>query len=127
MVRPFQASYYLQFADFQINGVPRVVSHECVNIEKNITKPSSRYTDRIHPWLHYVPIQVDLSDLHDALVFFRGDGNGEGSHEDLGRKIAVAGREWSLKFWRMEDLNAYFFRYGLYFLIRPLLIIMPPG
>ncbi|KAF9450825.1 glycosyltransferase family 90 protein [Macrolepiota fuliginosa MF-IS2] len=68
------------------------------------------YTDRIQPWLHFVPIQVDLSDLHDSLIFFRGDGNGEGSHEELGMKIATAGREWSLNFWRKEDLNAYFFR-----------------
>lgn len=58
-------------------------------------------------------MQVDLSDLHDCLVFFRGDGNGEGSHDDLGKKIAKAGREWSLKFWRREDINAYFFRYVL--------------
>ncbi|EKM77598.1 hypothetical protein AGABI1DRAFT_77101 [Agaricus bisporus var. burnettii JB137-S8] len=68
------------------------------------------YTDRISAWVHYVPVQVDLSDLHDCLVFFRGDGNGEGSHDDLGKKIAKAGREWSLKFWRREDINAYFFR-----------------
>ncbi|KAG2004732.1 hypothetical protein CC2G_003257 [Coprinopsis cinerea AmutBmut pab1-1] len=68
------------------------------------------YADRIQPWLHYVPIQLDLSDLHDALVFFRGDGNGEGAHEDLARTIAVAGREWSKTFWRKEDLVAYFFR-----------------
>ncbi|RDB16600.1 Beta-1,2-xylosyltransferase 1 [Hypsizygus marmoreus] len=68
------------------------------------------YTDRIAPWVHYVPIQMDMSDLHDALVFFRGDGNGDGSHEDLARKIAIAGRQWSKTFWRREDLVAYFFR-----------------
>lgn len=68
------------------------------------------YMDRIQPWLHYVPVQVDLSDLYDSFIFFRGDGNGEGSHEDIGKKIALAGREWSLKFWRKEDLTAYFFR-----------------
>ncbi|KIL62815.1 glycosyltransferase family 90 protein [Amanita muscaria Koide BX008] len=68
------------------------------------------YMDRVAPWLHYVPIKVDLSDLHDALVFFRGDGNGEGDHEDLARKIALAGRQWSKTFWRREDLAAYFFR-----------------
>ena len=70
-----------------------------------------RYTDRVAPWVHYIPIQLDLSDLHDALLFFRGDANGDGAHEDLARKIAVAGREWSKTFWRKEDLAAYFFRY----------------
>jgi hypothetical protein len=70
-----------------------------------------RYTDRVAPWVHYIPIQLDLSDLHDALLFFRGDANGDGAHEDMARKIAVAGREWSMTFWRKEDLTAYFFRY----------------
>ncbi|KAF9004568.1 glycosyl transferase family 90-domain-containing protein [Cyathus striatus] len=68
------------------------------------------YAGRVAPWVHYVPIQLDLSDLHDALLFFRGDANGEGAHEDLARKIAKAGREWSLTFWRREDIIAYFFR-----------------
>ena len=70
----------------------------------------ARYADRIAPWVHYVPIQLDLSDLHDALIFFRGDPNGNGSHEYLARKIATAGRQWSKRFWREEDLVSYFFR-----------------
>jgi hypothetical protein len=85
-----------------------------------------RYTDRVAPWVHYIPIQLDLSDLHDALLFFRGDANGEGAHEDMARKIAVAGREWSMTFWRKEDLTAYFFRCvcGVFlFLFLPLLLI----
>lgn len=60
--------------------------------------------------MHYIPIQIDLSDLHDALIFFRGDGNGDGAHESLARKIAIAGRQWSKTYWRKEDLAAYFFR-----------------
>ena len=78
------------------------------NLEVNIDHP--RYLDRIAPWVHYVPIQLDLSDLHDALLFFRGDGNGDDAHEDLARKIAVAGRQWSKTFWRREDMVAYLFR-----------------
>ncbi|TRM69723.1 glycosyltransferase family 90 protein [Schizophyllum amplum] len=68
------------------------------------------YNDRIQPWLHYVPVQMDYSDLYDALVFFRGDENGEGAHDDLARKIAVQGRKWSKDYWRREDLQAYFIR-----------------
>jgi hypothetical protein len=71
-----------------------------------------RFTDRIAPWVHYVPVQVDLSDLYDSLMFFRGDLHGNNAHDELARKIAVAGREWSLRFWRKEDLTAYMFRYG---------------
>ncbi|KAE9405338.1 hypothetical protein BT96DRAFT_852950 [Gymnopus androsaceus JB14] len=68
------------------------------------------FTDRIAPWVHYIPVQVDLSDLYDSLIFFRGDANGEGAHEDLARKIALQGREWSKTFWRKEDILAYFYR-----------------
>jgi hypothetical protein len=56
-------------------------------------------------------VQVDLSDLYDSLLFFRGDPSGNDNHDDLARKIATAGREWSLKYWRKEDLTAYMFRY----------------
>lgn len=87
------------------------------------------WLDRIQPWVHYVPIQVDYSDLYDALVFFRGGFDvGEESNEDspsgrrakaipgrdgedeLAREIASAGREWSKTFWRKEDMTAYFWR-----------------
>ncbi|TFK34650.1 glycosyl transferase family 90-domain-containing protein [Crucibulum laeve] len=68
------------------------------------------YTDRVMPWVHYVPIQVDLSDLYDSLLFFRGNPNGDGAHDDLAMKIALSGREWSKTFWRKEDLTAYMFR-----------------
>ncbi|KAG6844973.1 hypothetical protein H0H93_016280, partial [Arthromyces matolae] len=67
------------------------------------------FTERIAPWVHYVPVQMDLSDLADALTFFRGDLNGDGAHDDMAKKIAAAGREWSLSFWRREDLTAYMF------------------
>ncbi|KAJ7455290.1 glycosyl transferase family 90-domain-containing protein [Mycena galericulata] len=68
------------------------------------------FTERIQPWVHFVPVQLDLSDVHDALMFFRGDLKGEGAHEDLARKIAAAGRSWSMAFWRKEDMTAYYFR-----------------
>ncbi|KAG2068523.1 hypothetical protein BDR04DRAFT_1208651 [Suillus decipiens] len=68
------------------------------------------FMDRVAPWVHYVPVQIDLSDLYDTLTFFRGGLQGEGAHEDLAKKIAAAGREWSQIYWRKEDLTAYMFR-----------------
>ncbi|KAG1724298.1 glycosyl transferase family 90-domain-containing protein [Suillus paluster] len=68
------------------------------------------FTDRLSPWVHYIPIQIDYSDLYDALLFFRGDPSGRGAHADLGAKIARSGREWSRAFWRKEDMTAYLFR-----------------
>lgn len=61
------------------------------------------------PWLHYVPVSTDLSDLHNILAFF--DGLGEnGEHENEARVIAEAGREYALDHLRLEDLEAYEFR-----------------
>jgi hypothetical protein len=68
------------------------------------------FMDRVAPWVHYVPVQVDLSDLYDTFTFFRGGLQGEGAHEELAKKIAAAGREWSQTYWRREDLIAYTFR-----------------
>ncbi|KAG7440347.1 uncharacterized protein BT62DRAFT_1080961 [Guyanagaster necrorhizus] len=68
------------------------------------------FTDRLMPWVHYIPIQVDYSDLWDTLVFFHGDLKGDNNHDDLARKIASAGRDWSHTFWRKEDMTAYNYR-----------------
>lgn len=68
------------------------------------------FMDRVAPWVHYVPVQIDLSDLYDTFTFFRGGLDGKGAHEDLAKKIAAAGREWSQTYWRKEDLTAYTFR-----------------
>ncbi|KAF8066691.1 glycosyl transferase family 90-domain-containing protein [Lyophyllum atratum] len=68
------------------------------------------FQDRIEPWVHYVPVQVDYSDLYDALAFFRGGLYGEGGHGDLAAKIAGDGRAWSRSFWRKEDVTAYVYR-----------------
>ncbi len=70
-----------------------------------------RFTDRLMPWVHYIPIQVDYSDLWDTLVFFHGDLKGDNNHDDLARKIASAGRDWSHTFWRKQDMTAYNYRF----------------
>lgn len=68
------------------------------------------YQERIQPWKHYVPCQLDWSDLYDSLTFFRGDLYGEDAHEELAAKIALAGRDWAKTFWREQDIIAYMFR-----------------
>lgn len=68
------------------------------------------YTDRIQPWVHYIPIKNDFTDLYDIFTFFHGDVDGQNSHDDLAEKIARQGKEWSLSFWRRQDMVAYMFR-----------------
>ncbi|KAJ7244376.1 glycosyl transferase family 90-domain-containing protein [Mycena haematopus] len=61
------------------------------------------FTDRLAPWVHYVPIQTSYTDLLDALVFFR-------AHDKAAERIAAAGRAWSGGYWRREDMVAYMYR-----------------
>ncbi|EIW72778.1 hypothetical protein TREMEDRAFT_26330 [Tremella mesenterica DSM 1558] len=61
------------------------------------------YTARVQPWVHYVPLKADLTDMYDVFSFFR--------HNDhLAKEIATAGKIWSKTFWRHEDMVAYQFR-----------------
>jgi len=62
------------------------------------------------PWVHYVPIKTDLTDLYDIMTFFRGDVSGNPGHDDMAKDIASAGKVWSQTFWRKEDMTAYMFR-----------------
>ncbi|QRW17661.1 glycosyltransferase family 90 protein [Rhizoctonia solani] len=68
------------------------------------------YMDRVMPWVHYVPVKVDLTDLYDIITFFRGDAQGRGGHDELAGKIGLAGKVWSKTFYRKEDMVAYLFR-----------------
>ncbi|GAA5909757.1 hypothetical protein JCM6882_002666 [Rhodosporidiobolus microsporus] len=69
------------------------------------------YSERVQPWVHYVPIKTDYTDLLPVMAFFKGSPyDGSGGHDDIAEKIATAGKEWTGDFWRWEDMQAYFFR-----------------
>lgn len=61
--------------------------------------------------------QVDYADMWDIMAFFRGGINNEGAHDDLGKEIAVAGKEWVRECYRWADLEAYQFRCASRFLL----------
>lgn len=75
-----------------------------------VLNKSNRFSDRVMPWVHYVPVKTDLTDLYDIMTFFRGDASGNSGHDDMAREIARAGKVWSKTFWRKEDMTAYMFR-----------------
>ncbi|SCV67516.1 BQ2448_5127 [Microbotryum intermedium] len=68
------------------------------------------YFDRIQPWYHYVPVNVDYSDLFNIMAFFKGDINGNGAHDQLAETIAAQSKEWTAAYWRWEDMQAYLYR-----------------
>lgn len=70
-----------------------------------------RYTGRIQPWLHYVPIKPDFTDIYDIMAFFKGDIDGVGQdHDTVADALARAGHKWQLTMSREEDMLAYVFR-----------------
>nr|XP_031859158.1 uncharacterized protein CI109_005353 [Kwoniella shandongensis]KAA5526230.1 hypothetical protein CI109_005353 [Kwoniella shandongensis] len=101
-----QGNQYKYLLDIDGNGwsarFKRLMSTNSVVLKSTIFP--EWYTDRIQPWVHYIPIKADLTDLYDVLSFFRGE------HDDMARQIAMAGKGWSKKFWRKEDMVAYQFR-----------------
>ncbi|KAM0753121.1 hypothetical protein T439DRAFT_286761 [Meredithblackwellia eburnea MCA 4105] len=68
------------------------------------------YQDRVQPWVHYVPIKVDYSDMYDALAFFIGTPDGQGGHDSIAERIGEAGRQWAANYWRRVDMAAYMYR-----------------
>lgn len=88
--------------------------------------------ERIHPWRHFVPLDVSLSGLWEVVWFVSrgvvvrrgrgvdGDGAGwqgqqeEDGEEDeevpLAREIAMEGHRWAARALRKEDMQVYMFR-----------------
>ncbi|TPX17961.1 uncharacterized protein E0L32_011962 [Thyridium curvatum] len=77
------------------------------------------YSERLAPWLHYVPVDVRLHALHGTLAYFaglsgRGAVNGRDPRWDAAAAdaswIAEQGRRWAGRALRREDAEIYLFR-----------------
>ncbi|WWC93159.1 uncharacterized protein L201_008127 [Kwoniella dendrophila CBS 6074] len=68
------------------------------------------YSDRIQPWVHFVPLKLDFSDLYDVVAYFRPSPSNPYAEDVMASTIAAAGRQWALTHWRREDMTAYVFR-----------------
>ncbi|QRW11843.1 glycosyltransferase family 90 protein [Ceratobasidium sp. AG-Ba] len=67
-------------------------------------------SDWLIPYYHYVPLQTDYSDLYDTLAFFMGAPDSDQTapaHDDLAQKIAAHAREFSVRYWRWQDMQVY--------------------
>ncbi|KAI0399757.1 hypothetical protein F4802DRAFT_588121 [Xylaria palmicola] len=62
------------------------------------------WEERLHPWVHYVPLDLRLGDLLPALDYFGGAGAGKA------QEMAEAGSQWAQKALRKEDMQVYMFR-----------------
>ncbi|GAA5887796.1 hypothetical protein JCM6882_000754 [Rhodosporidiobolus microsporus] len=68
------------------------------------------YSDMIQPWVHYVPVQNDFSDLWTTMAFFLGDEEGKGAHDAMAKEIAGEGKKWAQTHWRWVDMEIYMWR-----------------
>ncbi|XP_043928873.1 protein O-glucosyltransferase 1 [Protopterus annectens] len=55
---------------------------------------------QLKPWVHYIPIKQDLSDVSDLLQFVR-------ENDDIAKDIAERGRQFILDHLTMEDVSCY--------------------
>uniref|UniRef100_A0A6Q2XVV2 Glycosyl transferase CAP10 domain-containing protein n=1 Tax=Esox lucius TaxID=8010 RepID=A0A6Q2XVV2_ESOLU len=55
------------------------------------------------PWVHYIPVKQDLSDLRELLLFVK-------ENDDAAQEIAVRGQRFILDHLRMEDVSCYWER-----------------
>lgn len=62
------------------------------------------WEERVHPWRHFVPLDVRLSDVWRVVSYFGGSGDGDAE------RIAREGSEWAKKALRKEDMRVYMFR-----------------
>lgn len=77
----------------------------------------SWWDGRLTAWKHFVPVDVRLHGLFSTLAYFMGAASPTGTVEGImkenlaaGEEIAEAGRLWSQKVLRKEDMEIYMFR-----------------
>ncbi|KAF2460062.1 hypothetical protein BDY21DRAFT_281337 [Lineolata rhizophorae] len=64
------------------------------------------HDDRLFPWVHYVPVSLQMDELPESVRFLALTEVGDA----ISRRIADAGRDWSRKSLRKEDHAIYLYR-----------------
>jgi len=62
------------------------------------------HDSRLIPWVHFVPMDTTYLDIYGIMAYFLG------GHDDVARKIALAGKAWAEKVLRREDMQIYTYR-----------------
>lgn len=60
----------------------------------------------LHPWVHYVPLSMDLDEVAEVMRFFRYEADGD----RYARRIADESRSWAARVLRGADLEIWLFR-----------------
>ena len=62
--------------------------------------PTYHITNRLKPWIHYVPLSVSGADLAQKVQWLK-------DHEDMAKQIAINGRNFGKSYLRLEDYYCY--------------------
>jgi hypothetical protein len=65
---------------------------------------SEWHDSRLIPWVHFVPMDTTYLDIYGIMAYFLG------GHDDVARKIALAGKVWGERVLRREDMQIYTYR-----------------
>ncbi|EME41584.1 glycosyltransferase family 90 protein [Dothistroma septosporum NZE10] len=64
------------------------------------------HDDRLQPWLHYVPISLGMDELPEVVRYLVEEEEGR----ELAERLAMKGRQWTLKALRPVDQVVYLYR-----------------
>ncbi|GAB1197595.1 hypothetical protein APSETT444_006893 [Aspergillus pseudonomiae] len=64
------------------------------------------HDDWLIPWVHYIPLSMDLSDFPEIVRYLTQEPDGQA----LGKKVADEGRKWANTVLRKEDMTLVFWR-----------------
>ncbi|SDA02250.1 BZ3501_MvSof-1269-A2-R1_C50g00261 [Microbotryum saponariae] len=68
------------------------------------------YFDRIQPWYHYVPVNVDYTDLFNIMAFFKVTLMAMARTTNSPRRWRLNPRNGPRRTWRWDDMQAYLYR-----------------
>ncbi|TEA22592.1 Beta-1,2-xylosyltransferase 1 [Colletotrichum sidae] len=64
------------------------------------------HDDRLWPWLHYIPVSVDMGELPELVRFLTSTAEGQ----QIGRRVAEAGSEWYSRALAPKQQGIYLYR-----------------
>lgn len=62
------------------------------------------HDSRLRPWLHYIPLSMQMYELEPLLEYLLGEG------DDVLKSIAMESKDWAAKALRKQDMRIYMYR-----------------
>ncbi|KAH8084097.1 hypothetical protein HD553DRAFT_342487 [Filobasidium floriforme] len=92
--------------EFDYGG--RIAPKDTLNVVLKSTAFPEWFSHVLVPWYHYVPVQVDYSDIYDIMAYFTGPPDGSGvAHDNEAKNIAQHAYDFTQKRMRWVDMQSY--------------------